>query len=113
MPIGTPSGFPLPVPADEPGALMHAAPCMRPGPDGPVPASALVLHEHVAFGTPVGLTTAPAWYTLRLLQANIGPIEKEIHDVVLRHTRYGITVFANTHETLRNMKTAVEENTVT
>ncbi|KAH7946834.1 hypothetical protein HPB52_004959 [Rhipicephalus sanguineus] len=50
--------------------------------------AALVLHEHVAFGTPVGLTTAPAWYTLRLLQANIGPIEKEIHNVVLRHTRH-------------------------
>ncbi|KAH7948365.1 hypothetical protein HPB52_020902 [Rhipicephalus sanguineus] len=46
---------------------------MQPGLDGPVPAPASVLHEHVAFITPVGQTTAPAWFMVRLLKANIGP----------------------------------------
>ncbi|KAH7962320.1 hypothetical protein HPB52_015470 [Rhipicephalus sanguineus] len=71
------------------------------------------LHEHVAFVTPLAPSTTPARDTLRLIKANIDPVEKDIKDVMLRHTRYGITVFSSTLQTLHNMKQAIEENGVT
>ncbi|KAH7961728.1 hypothetical protein HPB52_011602 [Rhipicephalus sanguineus] len=70
------------------------------------------LHEHVTFVTPLAPSTTPARDTLRLIKANIDPVEKDIRDVLLRHTRYGITVFSNTLQTLHNMKRAIEENAV-
>ncbi|KAH7963924.1 hypothetical protein HPB52_023797 [Rhipicephalus sanguineus] len=47
-----------------------------------------VLHEHVAFVTPLAPSTTPARDTLRLIKANIDPVEKDIRDVMLRHTRF-------------------------
>ncbi|KAH7963852.1 hypothetical protein HPB52_023725 [Rhipicephalus sanguineus] len=71
------------------------------------------LHEYVEFVTPLAPTTTPARDTLRLIKANIDPVEKDIRDVMLRHTRYGITAFSNTLQTLQNMKRAIEKNAVT
>ncbi|KAH7963923.1 hypothetical protein HPB52_023796 [Rhipicephalus sanguineus] len=70
-------------------------------------------HDHVAFLTPVGTTEAPARDVVRLLKTNIDPVAKGINDVTFRYTRYGVTVFSNTRQSLVNMRTAIEENTVT
>ncbi|KAH7961707.1 hypothetical protein HPB52_011558 [Rhipicephalus sanguineus] len=96
------SGLEPPGPSSRTLPSGTSAPALPPG-----------LHEHVAFVTPLAPSTTPARDTLRLIKANIDPVEKDIRDVMLRHTRYGITVFSNTIQTLHNMKRAIEENAVT
>ncbi|KAH7987086.1 hypothetical protein HPB52_024531 [Rhipicephalus sanguineus] len=70
-------------------------------------------HDHVAFLTPTGPTDAPARDVVRALKANIDPVAKDIRDVTLRYTRYGVTVLTNTRQSLLNMRAAIEENAVT
>ncbi|KAH7963850.1 hypothetical protein HPB52_023723 [Rhipicephalus sanguineus] len=70
-------------------------------------------HQHVAFLTPTSPTTTPAQDVLRLLKTNIDPASNGIADVTLRHTRYGLTVFTNTSDTVHNMVRAIQENSVT
>ncbi|KAL3203841.1 hypothetical protein MRX96_041683 [Rhipicephalus microplus] len=99
---GGPAGIPGAGPAG-PAGLVGAAPGRVSG----------VRHEHVAFLTPVGATEAPARDVVRLLKTNIDPVAKDIRDVTLRHTRYGVTVFTNSAQTLTNIKNAINENAVT
>ncbi|KAH7987085.1 hypothetical protein HPB52_024530 [Rhipicephalus sanguineus] len=70
-------------------------------------------HQHVAFLTPTAPTTTPAQDVLRLLKTNIDPASNGIADVTLRHTRYGLTVFTNTSDTIHNMVRAIQDNSVT
>ncbi|KAH6920896.1 hypothetical protein HPB50_028113 [Hyalomma asiaticum] len=100
---GVPAGVPGAGPAGPAGLVGAAAPGTVSG----------VRHEHVAFLTPVGATEAPARDVVRLLKANIDPVAKEIRDVTLRHTRYGVTVLTNNTQTITNMKNAINENAVT
>ncbi|KAH7963060.1 hypothetical protein HPB52_019458 [Rhipicephalus sanguineus] len=75
----------LPTPLGRPAALL---PTSGPGlPGTSAPALPPGFHEHVAFVTPLAPTTTPARDTLRLIKANIDPVEKDIRDVMLRHTR--------------------------
>ncbi|KAH7963997.1 hypothetical protein HPB51_027767 [Rhipicephalus microplus] len=69
--------------------------------------------DYVAFLTLVGSTDAPAREVVRVLKSNIDPVAKGIRDVTLRHTRYGVTVFSQTQQSLINMRNAIEENNVT
>ncbi|KAL3212311.1 hypothetical protein MRX96_051867 [Rhipicephalus microplus] len=69
--------------------------------------------DNVAFLTLIGSTDAPAREVVRVLKSNIDPVAKGIRDVTLRHTRYGVTVFSHTQQSLINMRNAIEENTVT
>ncbi|KAL3227356.1 hypothetical protein MRX96_048778 [Rhipicephalus microplus] len=69
--------------------------------------------DYVAFLTPVGSTDTPAREVVRVLKSNIDPVAKGIRDVTLRHTRYGVTVFSHTQQSLINMRNAIEENPVT
>ncbi|KAH7963914.1 hypothetical protein HPB52_023787 [Rhipicephalus sanguineus] len=112
------------------GGLIYAA-VLRPGPlagvqapgrpgfpatsagPGMVAAPAGARHEHVAFPTPTGTSDTPARDVVRTLKANIDPVAKDIRDVTLRYTRYGVTVFTNTRQSLLNMRTAIEQNAVT
>ncbi|KAH6919936.1 hypothetical protein HPB50_029075 [Hyalomma asiaticum] len=70
-------------------------------------------HDHVAFLTPIGRTESPARDVMRLLKANIDPVVQEIRDVTLRGTRYGVTVFTNTRQSITNMQRAIDGNSVT
>ncbi|KAL3221565.1 hypothetical protein MRX96_005057 [Rhipicephalus microplus] len=100
------AGGPVGVPGAGPaGPVGHvgAAPGMVSG----------VRHEHVAFLTPVGAPEVPARDVVRLLKANIDPVAKDIRDVTLRHTRYGVTVFTNNAQTITNKQNAINENAVT
>ncbi|KAL3247575.1 hypothetical protein MRX96_057001 [Rhipicephalus microplus] len=67
-------------------------------------------HEHAAFLTPSAQTTTKARDVLRLLKTNIDPASKGITDIVLRYTRYGLTVFSNTYDTIQNLVQAIQEN---
>ncbi|KAH8037513.1 hypothetical protein HPB51_011662 [Rhipicephalus microplus] len=60
-------------------------------------------HEHLAFLTPSTQTTTPARDILRLLKTNIDQASKSITDIMLRHTRYGLTVFSNTNDIIQNL----------
>ncbi|KAH6941172.1 hypothetical protein HPB50_014591 [Hyalomma asiaticum] len=117
---------PGPVPAAPQGALSYAAVLAGPGAaaggprlPGREPAGEVIpevrqeQHQHVAFLTPTSQTAAPARDVLRLLKTNIDPASKGIKDVTLRHTRYGLTVFSNREESIKNMQQAIQENTVT
>ncbi|KAH7985229.1 hypothetical protein HPB52_024245 [Rhipicephalus sanguineus] len=98
------------------GARPGAPGAAQPVPLGPDTAGGpgiALRHDHVAFLTLVGTTEAPARDVVRLLKTNIDPAAKGINDVTLRYTRYGVTVFSNTRQSLVNMRTAIEENTVT
>ncbi|KAL3203828.1 hypothetical protein MRX96_041671 [Rhipicephalus microplus] len=86
-----------------PAGLVGAAPGMVSG----------VRHEHVAFLAPVGATEEPARDVVRLLKVNIDPVAKDIRDIMLRHTRYGVTVFTNNAQTITNIQNAINENAVT
>ncbi|KAH7985449.1 hypothetical protein HPB51_026824 [Rhipicephalus microplus] len=99
---GGPAGISGAGPAG-PAGLVGAAPSRVSG----------IRHEHVAFLTQVGATEAPARDVVRLLKANIDPVAKDIRDVTLRHTRYGVTVFTNNAQTLTNIQNAINENAVT
>ncbi|KAL3243040.1 hypothetical protein MRX96_020717 [Rhipicephalus microplus] len=66
-------------------------------------------HEHLAFLTPSAQTT-PARDVLWLLKTNIHPASKGITDIVLRHTRYGSTVFSNKNDAIQNL---LQANAVT
>lgn len=66
----------------------------------------------MAFLTPATQTTTPARDVLRLLKTNIDPVTKGITDVVLRHTRYGVTVLTNAQATIQNLVEAIQENVV-
>ncbi|KAH7961031.1 hypothetical protein HPB52_001216 [Rhipicephalus sanguineus] len=102
-----------------PGLLAGAQAPGRPGfpvtsaGPGMVAAPAGARHEHVAFLTPNGTSDTPATDVVRTLKANIDPLAKDIRDVTLRYTRYGVTVFTNTRQSLLNMRTAIEQNAVT
>ncbi|KAL3221558.1 hypothetical protein MRX96_005050 [Rhipicephalus microplus] len=98
---GGPAGVPGAGPAG-PAGLVGAAPGKVSG----------VRHKHVAFLTPVGAPEAPARDVVRLLKANIDPVEKDIRDVTPRHTRYGVTVFNNNAQTITNIQNAINENAV-
>ncbi|KAH6920328.1 hypothetical protein HPB50_028686 [Hyalomma asiaticum] len=100
---GGPAGVPGAGPSGPAGLVGAAAPGTVSG----------VRHEHAAFLTPVGATEAPARDVVRLLKANIDPVAKDIRDVTLRHTRYGVTVFTNNAQTITNMKNVINENAVT
>ncbi|KAH7933746.1 hypothetical protein HPB49_016700 [Dermacentor silvarum] len=80
---------------------------------GAVGAPSRPMHDHVAFLTPTCQTDAPARDVVRLLKTNIDPAAKDIKDVSLRFTRYGVTVFTNQKQSIQNMKKAIEENSVT
>ncbi|KAH8036390.1 hypothetical protein HPB51_000172 [Rhipicephalus microplus] len=84
-----------------PGVGVSGAPVPRPD------------HEHPAFLTPSAQTTTPAREVLRLLKTNIDPASKGITDIVLRHTRYGLTVFSNKNDTIQNLAKAIQENGAT
>ncbi|KAH7962718.1 hypothetical protein HPB52_017645 [Rhipicephalus sanguineus] len=81
--------------------------------DDVAPASGQPLHEHVAFVTPIAPSATPARDSLRLLKENIDPVAHNIRDVTLRHTRYGLTVFARTRDTLTHMRQAIADNAIT
>ncbi|KAH7963906.1 hypothetical protein HPB52_023779 [Rhipicephalus sanguineus] len=83
------------------------------GPPGLTSGPGPVLHEHVAFVTPIAPTSTPARDSLRLLKAIIDPAAHDIQDVTLRQTRYGLTVFAHSRATLNNMRQAIADNTIT
>ncbi|KAH8038044.1 hypothetical protein MRX96_057021 [Rhipicephalus microplus] len=70
-------------------------------------------HEHLAFLTPSAQTTTPARDVLQLLKTNIDPASKGTTDIVLRHTRYGPAVFANTNDSIQNLVQAIQENVIT
>ncbi|KAH6940884.1 hypothetical protein HPB50_009344 [Hyalomma asiaticum] len=70
-------------------------------------------HEHVAFLTPTGRTESPARDVMRLLKSKIDSVAEDIRDVTLRSTRYGVTVFSHTRQSLANMQRALEDNSVT
>lgn len=131
--LGSDAGVPLGAPptlSGPAGGLTYAA-VLRPGPmtGGQVPGRPGFLatsvgpgtgaappgarHEHIAFLTPTGTTDTPARDVVRALKANIDPVAKDIRDVTLRYTRYGVTVFTNTQQSLANMRTAIEQNAVT
>ncbi|KAH6941946.1 hypothetical protein HPB50_024811 [Hyalomma asiaticum] len=114
------------VPAAPQGALSYAAVLAGPGAaargprlPGREPAGEVIpevrqeQHQHVAFLTPTSQTAAPARDVLRLLKANIDPASKGITDATLRHTRYGLTVFSNHEQWIKNIQQAIQENTVT
>ncbi|KAH7985241.1 hypothetical protein HPB52_024233 [Rhipicephalus sanguineus] len=63
------SGLEPPGPSSRTLADGTSAPALPPG-----------LHEHVAFVTPLAPSTTPARDTLRLIKANIDPVEKDIRD---------------------------------
>ncbi|KAH7963911.1 hypothetical protein HPB52_023784 [Rhipicephalus sanguineus] len=101
-----------------PGPTTGGQPLGRPGfpggATGPGGATTMATrHDHVAFLTPTGTTDAPARDVVRVLKANIDPVAKDIRDVTLRYTRYGVTVFTNTRQSLLNMRAAIEGNAVT
>ncbi|KAH7961028.1 hypothetical protein HPB52_001213 [Rhipicephalus sanguineus] len=101
-----------------PGPTTGGQPLGRPGFPGVAEAAAgeattATRHDHVAFLTPTGPTDAPARDVVRTLKANIDPVAKDIRDVTLRYTRYGVTVLTNTRQSLLNMRAAIEENAVT
>ncbi|KAH6940887.1 hypothetical protein HPB50_009347 [Hyalomma asiaticum] len=50
---------------------------------------------------------------MKLLKSNIDAVAEDIRDVTLRNTRYGITAFSHTRQSLVNMQRAVEANSVT
>ncbi|KAH6940799.1 hypothetical protein HPB50_006874 [Hyalomma asiaticum] len=50
---------------------------------------------------------------MRLLKTNIDPVAEMIRDVTLRGTRYGVTVFTNTPQSLTNMQRVIQTNSVT
>lgn len=77
----------------------------RPGPS--------VQPQQVTFITPVGESRTPAKDVLSLLKNNINPGQAGIGDVTLRQTRLGVTVLAADRESLDNLKSAIETNTVT
>ncbi|KAH6920326.1 hypothetical protein HPB50_028684 [Hyalomma asiaticum] len=70
-------------------------------------------HDHVAFLTPTARTESPARDVMRLIKSNIDPVAEEIRDVTLRSTRYGVTVFSHTRQSIANMQRAIEANSVT
>ncbi|KAH7962429.1 hypothetical protein HPB52_016030 [Rhipicephalus sanguineus] len=82
-------------------------------PDDVALATRQPLQEHVAFVTPIVPSATPARDSLRLLKDNIDPVAHNIRDVTLRHTRYGLTVFARTRETLTHMRQAIADNAIT
>ncbi|KAH8036487.1 hypothetical protein HPB51_000683 [Rhipicephalus microplus] len=99
--------------ADGPAGVPGAGPAGPAGLVGAAPGRVSgVRHEHVAFLTPVGATEAPARDVVRLLKANIDPVAKDIRDVTLRHTRYGVTVSTNNAQTITNIQNAINENAV-
>ncbi|KAH7963705.1 hypothetical protein HPB52_022443 [Rhipicephalus sanguineus] len=71
------------------------------------------MHEHGAFVTPIAPSATPARDPLRLLKANIDPMTHDIRDLTLQHTRYGLTVFAHSRDTLTNMRQAIADNAIT
>ncbi|KAL3243071.1 hypothetical protein MRX96_020745 [Rhipicephalus microplus] len=66
-------------------------------------------HEHPAFLTH-SVQTTPARDVLWLLKTNIHPASKDITDIVLRHTRYDLTVFSYKNDAIQNL---VQANAVT
>ncbi|KAH7963062.1 hypothetical protein HPB52_019460 [Rhipicephalus sanguineus] len=121
---GLPAGLQGAPPLDSgtvPAAMSYAA-ALRAGvpaapassrPDDIALASGQSLHEHVAFVTPIAPSATPARDSLRLLKENIDPVANNIRDVTLRHTRYGLTVFARTRDTLTHMRQAIADNAIT
>ncbi|KAH7963880.1 hypothetical protein HPB52_023753 [Rhipicephalus sanguineus] len=120
LPVGPHVGL-LPPTAPTPPAMTYAAALQAgaapaapsTGPPGLASGPGPVLHEHVAFVTPIAPTSTPARDSLRLLKANIDPAAHDIRDVTLRQTRYGLTVFAHSRATLNNMRQAIADNTIT
>ncbi|XP_065302968.1 uncharacterized protein [Dermacentor albipictus] len=89
----------------------------RGGPGGAAAADAEAgrpgaLHKHVAFLTPVSTTATPARDVLRLLQSNVDPHARNIRDVTLHHTRYGLTLFTDNDQSVANLEEAIAANTV-
>ncbi|KAH7963910.1 hypothetical protein HPB52_023783 [Rhipicephalus sanguineus] len=111
----------LPPAAPTPPAMTYAAALQvgassaapSTGPPGLTSGPGPVLHEHVAFVTPIAPTSTPARDSLRLLKDNIDPAAHDIRDVTLRQTSYGLTVFAHSRATLTNMRQAIADNTIT
>lgn len=97
------------VQAGPPGSGLNG-PVAAAGQRGPAPPEA---HDHVAFLTPTARTESPARDVMRLIKTNIDPVAEEIRDVTLRGTRYGVTVFSNTRQSILNMQRAIEGNNVT
>ncbi|KAH7933597.1 hypothetical protein HPB49_014199 [Dermacentor silvarum] len=71
------------------------------------------VHEHVVFLTPTSQTDRPARDVVRLLKTNIDPAAKDIKDISLHYTRYGVTVFSNNKTSVANMTRAIADNSVT
>ncbi|KAH7963900.1 hypothetical protein HPB52_023773 [Rhipicephalus sanguineus] len=107
---GSDTGVPLGAPPTLSGAAgdMTYAAVLRPGP--------------TTGGQPLGRSGFPgvaaaaggeATMAARHDHANIDPVAKDIRDVTLRYTRYGVTVLTNTRQSLLNMRAAIEQNAVT
>ncbi|KAH7963916.1 hypothetical protein HPB52_023789 [Rhipicephalus sanguineus] len=112
-PHGDPlSGVPV-RPTRSYAAALQAGVPPHPGLDAPTARQAPALHEHVAFVTPITPSATPARDSLRILKANIDPAAHDICDVTIRHTSYGLTVFARSHNTLHNMRQAILDNAIT
>lgn len=70
-------------------------------------------HAHLMFLTPLVPSTSPANDLIKLIKTNIDPTKEKIGPLVLRQTKYGLTVLTNHEATLKNFKTAIEKNTLT
>lgn len=67
-------------------------------------------HAHMAFLTPTTISETPAGDVATVLKANIDPEAPRIGPVVLRHTKFGITVLADYRASLDNRCAAVQES---